>query len=337
MNPGSGLDRARPGFAPFWNALSALRLRVSRIETALERREADLFVLLDQGSSDLGALRVAWARLGVRNERTDLGVRVASASYRMLRANYGREGLRHRQGGGLSEAERRQFERIQGLQRRFAESLLPLRERSRRQGDEATAAELDRFRREAARIAAAPLVLESYLNSLIAAGEMRGEWEATAPYVRSAPELAAVDEMVEDLYVESDIGQVFTVDLGTAGWSYLDQEVPSVVSGAVQVYELAEEDTEAPLVEISGLGSEAVEKDAGEVEETESELDEELPPGEEAAEDGTVEEEDLKKLESPQSPADPGSAKANPPAKDPKKESQPAEPAPAGPPPGKIL
>ena len=164
-----------------------------------------------------------------------------------------------------------------------------------------------------------------------------GEWEDTAPYVRSAPELAAVDEMVEDLYVESDIGQVFTVDLGTAGWSYLDQEVPSVVSGAVQVYELAEEDTEAPLVEISGLGSEAVEKDAGEVEETESELDEELPPGEEAAEDGTVEEEDLKKLESPQSPADPGSAKANPPAKDPKKESQPAEPAPAGPPPGKIL
>lgn len=343
MDPKGGLDRRGPGFAPFWSALAGLRLRVSQIETAIERRDGDLFVLLDQGSADLGALRVAWARAGARNDGIAEGVRIASASYRMLRANYGREGLRHRQGGELSDAERRQFQRIQRLQRRLAESLLPLRERSRRRGDEATAAELDRFRREAERIAWAPLVLEAYLNALIAGGELRGEWEASAPYMRSdAPaELAAAEEMVQDLFVESDIGQVFTVDLGTAGgWSYLDRETEvsagadmAAESGAVQFYQAADAGAEAPVAaEIAGPVSETVEEDAGEGEEGEPELAEDLADDEAVAEDGILEEEDLEELESPQPPADPAPAKASPPAKDEKKDSKPAAPPPASPP-----
>jgi hypothetical protein len=328
MDPTTGLDRRRPGFASFWSALAGLRLRVSQIETALQRRDRDLFVLLDHGSADLGALRVAWARTGARNEGIAQGVRIASVAYRTLRANYGREGLRHRQGGGLSEAEQRHFQRIQRMQRRFAESLLRLRERSRRRGDEVTVAELDRFRQEAERIARAPMVLESYLNSLIVGGEMRGEWEANATYLPSgAPEdLAAADEMVQDLYVESDIGQVFTVDLGTAGGgSYLDEET-EVPSGTVQLFQLAEGDAEAPPAEeIPVLLSDAGEGEAGE-----SEPAEDLPEGEAVAEDEILAEEDLEELESPQYPADP--------AKDPKKESKPAAPAPAKPPaPGKIL
>ena len=46
---------------------------------------------------------------------------------------------------------------------------------------------------------------------------MRGEWHANAPYIRKtapAAEWAAADETVQDLYVDADIGQVFTVDLG---------------------------------------------------------------------------------------------------------------------------
>jgi hypothetical protein len=315
LDPGGGLNRAQPGFAPFWDALAAMRQRVIQIESALARRDAELFVLLDQGSADLGALRVAWARAGAGNAAIAEGVRVASASYRALRTGYGREALRHRQGGELSDAERLHFQRIQRLQRRFAENLQILLERSRQRGDEAAVAELDRFRREAARIASAPLVLEGYLNALIASGETRGEWEADAPYLRqdASPELAAADEMVQDLYVESDIGQVFTVDLGDGGWSSLERETE--VPTGVQFYEAAGE-TKPPSEEIA---------------ETVSETD--LPEDEAVEGDRILEEEDLGEPEAAAPEADPEAAAVAPqsPAEVPPN-SEPVKPVPASPP-----
>jgi hypothetical protein len=216
-DPRSGLALGKPKFAPFWSALAAMRSRVSRIEESLDRRDGEFFGLVDQGSTDLGELRVAWARTGARNEKVAEGLRIASASYRRLRSTYGREGGRQRQGGPLSDAERRQLLRLQRVERRLAENLRLLRDQARRRHDAATAAELERFRAEAERIAWAPPDLGSYLNALIAASEMRGEWSADAPYVRRVvpPQAwAAADETVQDLAVDSDIGRVFTVDLG---------------------------------------------------------------------------------------------------------------------------
>ncbi len=336
-----------------------MRLRVSRIGAALERRNDEFFVLVDLGSADLGALRVAWARTGLKNEGIAEGMRIASASYRMLRATYGREGLRSRQGGDLTATERRQFQRLQRAQLRFAASLLLLREGARRRDDLTTAAELDRLRAEAERIAWARLRLEDYLNALIATGEMRGEWEADAPYVRSAdPEtFVAADEMVRDLYVDADIGHVFTVDLGTAGgWSYLEQEAPVPVgqSPGVQGFQLAEDEEEVAAEEIAASGideatfegdpepgapSEGIEIGAEDLEETAAEPahDEmvEILEEEDLAED--LEESDVSVLEGaevapPAEPAepqgDPGAGKASSKKKDPK----PARPEPAAPP-----
>jgi cell division protein FtsB len=216
-DPRTGLDPRNSKYAPFWSALQALRDRVGRIEGSLALRTDEFFLQVDEGSSDLGELRVAWARTGVKNAQVAEEIRIASASYRQLRAYYGREGLRQRQGAPLTAAERRQFQRLQQSERRLAERLRLLRDQARRRGDATTAAELERFRAEAERIALASADLSSYLNALIATGEMRGEWHANAPYIRKATppaEWAAADETVQDLYVDSDIGQVFTVDLG---------------------------------------------------------------------------------------------------------------------------
>src|SRR6185295_5368315 len=331
MDPAGGLDRRKPGFAPFWSALAGLRLRVIQIETALARRDGELFVLLDQGSADLGALRVAWARVGAGNATIADGVRAASSSYRALRANYGREAFRHRQGGELSEAERRQFQRIQRLQRRFAESLAALRESARRRGDEAAAAELRRFQQEAERIASAPVALESYLNALIAGGETRGEWEADLPYLRqdASQELAAADEMVQDLYVESDIGQVFAVDLGDGAWSSLDRETEAPV--AVQLFEPAGGAAAPAAQEIAGPVSGTVAEEAGEAQKDASAEIEDLPEDEAVEEDGIVEEEDLGEVEAAAPAADPAAVPSNPPAKTPQ-DPPPAKTAPASPP-----
>jgi hypothetical protein len=210
-----GLDRRNPRYAPFWSALQAMRTRVGRIEATLGSGE--FLLLVDQGSSDLGELRVAWARAGVRNDEVAARLRTASTSYRSLRSTFGREGLRLKQGGPLTAAESQQLARLQASERRFAASAQRLRDQAQRRRDAATAAEMERFRAEAESIAQASADLASYLNALNAASEVRGEWQADHPYVRkTAPptDLAAADATVEDLYTDSDIGQVFTADLG---------------------------------------------------------------------------------------------------------------------------
>lgn len=212
------LDVRNPRNASFLISLQAMRTRVSRIEGALGGDP--FFLLIDEGSSDLGALRVAWARTGARNDQVAEQLRIASVAYRDLRSSFGREGLRLKQGGALSEAEKQQLARVQASERRFAESARRLRDQARRRRDAATAAELERFRAEAEHIAQASADLTSYLNALIATSELRGEWQADVPYIRkTAPpqELAAADGMVQDLYAGADIGQVFTADLGRTG------------------------------------------------------------------------------------------------------------------------
>jgi hypothetical protein len=346
-DPKSGLGAGSPGYASFWNALNGMQTRLGLIEAALASRDPRFLDLVDLGSSDLGALRVAWARTGAANPQVAEGISIASASFRLLRANYGREGIRHRQGGELTAAERRQFERVQRAQRRFAESLRPLGDRSRQQRDGAAAAELDRYRLEAERIAWAAQTLETYLNSLIAASEMRGEWEADAPHLQktAAPEeWAAAEEAVEDLYVSSDIGHVFTLDLGT-GLSHLDQETEVAADEAlplpaIQVFEpreesLALEDDEPFEVEgIELVSDPAEEAEDVEVEPTEEaeaiaaeepaeEIPEEPVLPEEASEEALEEEEEI----------------ALPAATDPKAGTEQAagtgsqEPAPESPPP----
>lgn len=288
-----GLNPKDPKWALFRSSLDAMRLRVTQIQAALDRRDAELLTLLDQGSADLGALRVAWARTGVVNRQAGDQLRLASVSYRSLRANYGREGLRLRQGRDLSEAERRHFLRLQRTQRRFVESLGPLRAISQRRGDGVTVAELDRFRGEAERIARAPLELEAYLNAMIASGEIRGEWEAGAPYVRqdAAEDFVVANEMVENLYVESDIGHVFAVDLDTAV-SHLDQD--TVVPPAVQVFQPADDgEAGAPADElILEEGADLAEPvDLVEPGEVAEDLPAAPPAGDEAVEEEDLEEE----------------------------------------------
>lgn len=237
-----GLDARNPKYAPFWSALQAMRTRVSRIEGALGGDE--FFLLVDQGSSDLGELRVAWARTGAKNDPVAGQLRIASTAYRSLRSSFGREGVRLKQGGALNEAERRQLARLQASERRLAESLRGLRDQARRRRDAATAAELERFRAESERIAQASADLASYLNALIAASELRGEWQADVPYIRkTAPpaELAAADETVQDLYVDADIGHVFTADLGKTD--------EGAAPAKVQVFQPGEEVQDVAVVE----------------------------------------------------------------------------------------
>ena len=142
--------------------------------------------------------------------------RAESARQRTATPSAARAGVA--QGGPLSAAERRRLQRLQRAERRLAQSLRLLRDQARRRHDAAAAAELER-----------------YLNALIAAGEMRGEWSADASSVRKAvpPQArAAADETVQDLSVDAGIGRVFTVDLGATPETPDGPEAPEAEAGS---------------------------------------------------------------------------------------------------------
>jgi hypothetical protein len=307
------LDPRNPKYAPFWSALQAMRTRVSRIGAALGGDE--FFLLVDQGSSDLGELRVAWARTRAKNDQVAERLRIASAAYRTLRSHFGREGARQKQGGALSEAERRQLAQLQRSERQLATSLRRLRDEARRRRDAATAAELERFRAEAERVAQASADLASYLNALIAASELRGEWQANVPYIRkTAPpaELAAADQTVQDLYVDADIGQVFTADLGNTA------ESPSGEAGApakIQVFQPGEEVQDvAVVVEPVLTGDGETPEPAAEPEKAEPAKEEEATAAAEPApEAGEAGEPAAEALEPPEAPSAPSAAPIPPP------------------------
>jgi hypothetical protein len=267
---GGRLDRARPEQRPFWSALDKMGPALERVRTGMAARDSSFFRALEDGSADLAELKVVWARTGAPDPAVAGALRVLSSSYELLRTGYGREAVRHRMGFGLMPAERERFLRIQRTQERLVQVLRDLEERARRRGDEAMKAELGRMAVDAWRVASAQLTLNAYLNALILADDQRGEWTANSQYV-SADESADWQEagtVVEELYVEADIGQVFMVDLGdvdepadpaasgspgvpspavtalapssvSAAMSILDEptEVPEELSEAVEAYE----------------------------------------------------------------------------------------------------
>jgi len=318
-DPQDGLGARHPNSAPFRSSLALLVSVTDRLAGTLAARDPEFFDLLEQGSVALGGLRVAWAHVGVRNDAMTADLRLASASYRLLRATYGREGLRHAQGGELSGAERSQFQRLQRTQRRLAADLERLRDQARRRKDSALAAELDRYHAQATLIAWAPLDLASYLNALIATSEMRGEWRADAPYVKKAvphQDWTAADQTVEDLWVDADIGKVFMVDLGKPGDGAAADATPAVAAAAVQTYQTAASERAEEPVE-SG--------EAEPVEQAASQPEPEEPQA--AVEKGVVEEEDLEDEE----PAAADAVQTAPPAvaADAKPAADQAQPAPA--------
>jgi hypothetical protein len=301
---------------PFWASLDRMGMALEEVGMSLRTRDARFFQDLERGSVALGELKVVWARSGGNAPQVDRSLRLLSSSYRLLRRTYGAEQLRARKGGGLTDRERQRFERLQAAQRDFAARLESLRQKARERRDRELLAEMERLIAEAYRIAAAPASLNSYLNTLIASDEIRGEWAGNRYYAEPADKTdwMAADQVVEDLYVESQVGHVFTVDLGKAeDWSFLDETTerpadegaPAVASGAIQVYESSGEtifsEPEAEVfeepVEENVIVYEAPVEEVPAVEENvpaePAEIVEEAPSPEEPAAAGEILEEDL--------------------------------------------
>jgi hypothetical protein len=314
------LGRSRSEQRPFWNALDKMGPALQRVRAGMAARDSSFFRALEDGSADLAELKVVWARTGAPDVAVSGALRVLSSSYELLRTGYGREAVRHRMGLGLMPAERERFLRIQRTQERLAQVLRDLEERARRRGDEAMRAELSRMAEDAWRVASAQLTLNAYLNALMLADEQRGEWTANTQYASAddRSEWLEAGAVVEELYVEADIGQVFIVDLGDvqepkpdtsaapvatvapSAMSYLDEptEVPEELAQAVEAYQ--------PVSDVTYLADEI-----DPVEEEEALAEEEVVVDETGAEEGSdltvyedIEDPEAQALEDPEKAVD---------------------------------
>jgi hypothetical protein len=296
------LNRAKPEQQPFWRAVDKMNSVLRRVRAGMMARDASFFRSLEEGSVELGELRVVWARTAVPDPGVNEGIRILSESYQLLRTGYGREAVRHRKGRGLTEAERERFLRIQQAQRRFADLLRELQEIARKRNDAAALAELRRMEIDAERIAAAQLTLNAYLNALMLGDSQRGEWTGNSQYVASADrsEWQEAETVVEELYTEQEIGHVYALDLGTlpdngpSVLTHLEEptELPeSLAADAAEIDPIEEQEAfyEEEMEEEAATDLEAIEEIVAVEEEEEEAVEEETE--EEATEEEVVEEE----------------------------------------------
>ena len=217
---------AAPGGPVLAGALDAMRRSLAAVGAAVAARSPELFPALSAGSLALAELRVAAGRAEL-DARAGAGLRTLTDAWTLLRGTYGQEGVRHRQGGPLTEPEERRLRAMQRAHARLAQELRPLQGQAEASGDLAAAADLARLAGRAGALAAAPPTLGSFLLASVLGDEMRGEWAAGSRLAPPAARAARrrLDPVVESLSADAGAGFVFAIDLDAAqSWAFLDEE-----------------------------------------------------------------------------------------------------------------
>ncbi|HVT18501.1 MAG TPA: hypothetical protein VHQ90_20275 [Thermoanaerobaculia bacterium] len=212
------------------NRLVKVGSALAAMQSTLAVRDPRFFAAMGEGSRALVELQTVWRRGGPggpAQPEISRGFADLSGSFRTLRAAYGQEEVRRRDGRPLSAAEARQLARMQAAQRQLAARLQALAARARERQDQRLLAELSRLDAELGRLAAAPPTLDGYLNVLIRSDVVLGEWAAIGPLVQpeEQAEWAAADAAAQELTTDADTGFVLVADLGSgATWTYLEAE-----------------------------------------------------------------------------------------------------------------
>jgi hypothetical protein len=212
------------------NPLVKIGSALAGMQTTLAVRDPRFFAAMGEGSRALVELQTVWRRGGSggpAQPEISRGFADLSGSFRTLRAAYGQEEVRRRDGRPLGAAEARQLARVQAAQRQLAARLQALAARARELRDQRLLAELSRLDAELGRLAAASPTLDGYLNALIRSDVVLGEWAAIAPLVQpeEQAEWAAADAAAQELTTDADTGFVLVADLGSgAAWTYLEAE-----------------------------------------------------------------------------------------------------------------
>lgn len=242
IQQGKQLDAKNPRHQPFLTSLRSMSLTIDQLGKGLTDREARFHVALSQANEDCAQLIITWPRCGVTNEKVKEGISALAESLDELRDHYGKEALRRKKGGPLSEKERAHAAAIESRAKRMAAELTAFQRQVEEKEDKAFAAELQRLVKELKQLERARDTLDGYLWALVWLDTFEGEWAAYSYYV--APQWRGAWKTVSGKFqqdfeawdvVYTEFEEVVVVE----EWSYLNTEVEIETDVEVEI-ELAE-------------------------------------------------------------------------------------------------
>ena len=227
---------------PFWTELRKMEKTVSGISAGLKAHDPKVFQAIGKGTETLAALRVAWHRTGAADANVKEGIETLSHAYNALRKDYGKEAIRRRQGGALSEREQQHFADIKDKEAKVAARWKYLRDKAALKGDKRVVEELDHLLGEAERIAKAEVTVDAYLHALVLVDAVEGEWAAYSYYVPAdlRPSWHEAEVVTEATFAAWDVDYAEEVDsVAVEDWAYLaeDAEVSADVDLDVEISE----------------------------------------------------------------------------------------------------
>ena len=247
---GGKLDPKLPHAKPFWTELRRMEKAASAIAAGLKIHDARVFPAIAEGAETLAALKVAWHRTGVADKGVKEGIATLSHAYGTMRKHYGKEAIRRKQGGALTEKEQKSLAELKEKEAKLAAHWKALRDQAKAKGQKRVAAELDHLIGEAERIAKADATVDAYILVLTQIDTIEGEWAAYAYYVPADLHEAWVETatFTETTFTSFDATYAAEVDsVVVDDWSYLDTdiEVSSDVDYDVEITdeEVAAEDS----------------------------------------------------------------------------------------------
>lgn len=175
------LDAKNVKQQPFWAALKRTSVTLEKIKTQLKARDPRFFETLNEGTQNAAELRSFYPRTGIKNARVELGVKTLSNALVLLRRNYGREAIRIKRGGELTEAEKDEFLQVKESQRTLVENLKNLEAQAA--GNKLLAAEIKRMLSQLKIGIEAPLTLAAFHEARETLDVIEGEWNAYSYYV----------------------------------------------------------------------------------------------------------------------------------------------------------
>jgi len=233
------LDPKAEHAKPFWTELRKMEKGAAAIAAdSKPRREG---VRGDRRSREtLAALKVALHRTGVADAKVKEGVATLSHVYASLRKHYGKEALRRKKGGALTEKEQKSLAGLKEKESKLAVRWKALRDQAVAKGHKRVAAELDHLLVEAERIAKAEVTVEAYFIAFARVDviEASGRRTPTTCLPTSARRGTKRKSSPRRTFAAFDASYAEEVDsIAVEDWSYLDEdsEVSSEIDFDVEV------------------------------------------------------------------------------------------------------
>ncbi len=169
---GGDLDPSKATAKPFYNALQNAEKALKAAEKQLAAKDKKFFTSVGAAEAATTEMLVTLDLTGTSNPKVEKGAKKLAASVDALAENYTPLAQRKAKGGPLTDAEKKQFAKLQASQKELAAKLSKLSAQTKK--NPALAAGVAQARKTALAIAKAPANVNSYVDAFCVLNSLSG-------------------------------------------------------------------------------------------------------------------------------------------------------------------